>query len=444
MQTFKNSYLIKVAACFVLVIFGAQFARAEVIPFGPISRTGGVFQIPDLNLSTHDPRLKPILALANSVSIIGMGEPAHASHEVHVARTLFIKTLVESSGYRAIGFEAPWLTVRRADEYVKTCSGNPKVALRGLGFPAWFDEATLDLLQWICRFNSAHSSNRVRLFGFDIQVPRHEDREFIEGFFAKYDPGFEKAIHQNMQSCVGWNFDELKQVTQTQVNNCQMALEKIEKQLKDKQPEYQRASSKEKLLLLSIANRSLNTFQLQALYYNQKVDQAKGQQVRDANMAENFEQIRNFYFPNAKTILYAHNWHMAKNTIIGNYPDWAHADSIGSIIHKKHPGQYAALGLIGYDVRANPIVLGGEDQSIPIPTSENSIELALHRAGLSFAFVKPAGLFVGLLVLRDILDIYVPGARIPGNQYDLLFFLNYSGPLVCPKDVDCSLDGSWR
>lgn len=61
-----------------------SFASNE---FGRPNEKGGVYSLSSLEISLSDKALAPIVELGKSVSVLGMGEPIHGSHDVHVART---------------------------------------------------------------------------------------------------------------------------------------------------------------------------------------------------------------------------------------------------------------------------------------------------------------------------------------------------------------------
>ena len=99
--------------------------------------------------------------------------------------------------------------------------------------------------------------------------------------------------------------------------------------------------------------------------------------------------------------------------------------------------RYGAIGLTGYNVEANSIVIGSNDTTQPMPTDNRSVELELHNAGYKYAWIDPMQQFFHAKTKYSLCDLLCLGTRIPSTHYSLIFFLDRSGPLTFPSDIEC-------
>jgi erythromycin esterase-like protein len=416
----------------VFVVF-SDVAKARSEDFGPISK--GV--TPLQSLAEDDSSFQSLIDLGKNSSIVGMGEALHGSHDLHVARTAFVKILVRRAGYRAIGFEAPWQSSLRLNEYLRSCSGHPSSALIHLLFPAWFDEASSDLLTWLCEFNQAHPKDPVFVFGFDIQSP--EDLPYLQNYLRQTNPHLYGKVSQGLSNCVVWNANVLDQVTPESVAKCNRSLDVILRKLGASKESASSAKRNHLLENALLSARSLRAFQEQAIRYDhsdlQKISQSV--QFREDGMVWVFEQLRRRYFPHSKVVLYAHNWHIAKQSKELAKSQQV-ADSLGTILAEKYGRQYSSIGLSAYLTRSNPIVTGTAMELSPAPGVENSLEKTLHENGLKYAFVQTSDGFLRSGQKYNVLDVDVAEEIIPSRHYSMMFYLDYSAPLIFASGIECT------
>jgi Erythromycin esterase len=101
--------------------------------------------------------------------VVGLGEAAHGSAGFIGIKVRLSRYLVEHHGFRVIAFESNRVATRRLDAYVQTCKGDPTEALASL-HKYWVDVQTRDLVQWLCQWNHQHPSDRVHVYGYDVQA----------------------------------------------------------------------------------------------------------------------------------------------------------------------------------------------------------------------------------------------------------------------------------
>jgi erythromycin esterase-like protein len=112
---------------------------------------------------------KPI---ADSVTIVGLGEIAHGGSELFRFKAKMVQYLVEEKGFRNFLFEYPNAAISNLNYYLKLKDRNSMDTVRGLTKEAFAniikDEAWYDLMVWIKKYNLAHPNDIVNLKGIDI------------------------------------------------------------------------------------------------------------------------------------------------------------------------------------------------------------------------------------------------------------------------------------
>jgi erythromycin esterase-like protein len=110
--------------------------------------------------------------ISDSVQLIGLGEFTHGGHEVFQMKAKIAQFLVEEKGVRNILFEYPNAALSVVNFYLQESKLKGEDTLRWICLRQFdnsiMDNALLDLLVWIKRYNLAHPDNMVGLKGTDI------------------------------------------------------------------------------------------------------------------------------------------------------------------------------------------------------------------------------------------------------------------------------------
>jgi erythromycin esterase len=65
-----------------------------------------------------------------------------------------------------VAIEATFAGALELNDYILTGNGTPEEALAALVYPAWRNEAVLDMVKWLRQYNATHDE-KVRFYGFD-------------------------------------------------------------------------------------------------------------------------------------------------------------------------------------------------------------------------------------------------------------------------------------
>lgn len=391
--------------------------------------------------------LGPVLAGAR---VVALGEATHGSREFFQLKHRLLEYLVAERGFTAFTFEAGMGEGLDLDDYVQTGRGDAARAVAGLGYWPWDTEEVLALVEWLRAWNQGHEK-KVHFYGMDMQVPDRAVREAL-AYLNRVDPPqaarFATALHSATSSYDFFAQDpDGLEALRTQAA---ALLSRLDAQ----QAVYERRSSAAEWVKV----RQLARVALQAITMtlaDQVGDEWDGSNLRDQAMADNVEWILSQRDTGGRTVLWAHNDHIAKEHWIPEYHNMgghlaarlgAGYRAFGMAFDR---GQFQALGYPDLRLRAFDVPSGGPD-TLDGTLAQVGARFALPLRGLP-ATGPVADWFAGLPLMRDITAGYldsIPDAYfypIPvSSRYDSLLFveqttrarpLRYARDQITPQPV---------
>jgi erythromycin esterase len=391
------------------------------------------FDGPEQALPTAD--LAPFAAAIGDAPVVGLGESIHTSEGFLELRSRLIRYLVEARGFRAVTIESPHTAAEIVNSYVATCEGTPEAALQGV-FAVWASASTRDLLSWLCQYNEAHPDDPVIFAGFDAQQP-WDDIAALRAFLEGAAPADAPALLDGLSSCDGVSSATASEYYMTEWEEpypeadliaCEDGIDDLDKYLTMNAAALEGKTSAEALEWARIAVIGLRSWQGEKYYYNSDIE--KSYESRDVAMAEIFQRTRALLFPDTKTIVWAHNYHLTEqhDDVTGGGLD--HAITMGTVLKDELGDTYQAVALLGYAVEINwPDIGTGPTK---LPTSETSLELMLHGLGEPHLFVDLDKATAGGFIAADIkYQVGTPSPELmaPAAQFRAAFFLDHSPPM---------------
>jgi erythromycin esterase len=344
--------------------------RDNAIPFDTID--------PDRNFED----LMPLKGLIGNARIVALGEATHGTHEFFEMKHRMLRFLVEEMGFNTFAIEANMPEADLVNDYVQTGKGDPVALLQGLKASTWDTQEVLDMINWM----RAHNGNPggaplVSFAGFDMQfftMPMDNVIAYLE----KVDPYGTKQT-TNLYSCFRkYTFREMfyAQLSAEARRACQANLQVVYDQMSKQQSIYESRSSPMEFAW-ALQNARLV---LQAEDAASSVDQSF--MLRDRYMAENVAWLLEQAGPNAKIVLWAHNFHVSTyfdESKAGIYfPD---SKPMGAYLRESYGDQMVVFGFSFYQ---------GSFRTLDSPTPfsvelppENSYESYFHSARLPRFFL---------------------------------------------------------
>ena len=287
--------------------------------------------------------LEPLRSIIGDARVVAIGEGYHTSAGFYLMKDRVFRFLVEEMGFRAFAIESYWEGAQFANHYVQTCFGTPADAI-SQHINVWQSTEYAAMVEWMCQWNRAHPrpEDKVQLFGFDIQQPWN-DGERLAGFLSgigirRPDPRVEGIRSCERAFGLSHPFGEIPADVHRQ---CIDALNAIEDHLVQNRQEIVRQVSEDALTVAMLRVVGLRAYQESV--YIIKHDFAAGFNPRDEAMAYAFHVQRRRIAPDAKTMVWAANMHVAKQPLVtGEIP-------FGSYLASELGDGYAAFALVAYD-----------------------------------------------------------------------------------------------
>jgi len=403
---------------------------AGLFSFGVSAATqDGLSPLPALNAGAWAD-LSALQTIVGNAHYVGLGESVHATEGYSQAKLRVIKYLIENMGFRAFGIESPWNWAKPTMNYVASCQGTPEQAAQGI-FPVWYGQSFIDLLQYLCTYNQQHPQDPVIFFGFDDQNSPMEMISDLIPRVEKVSPADADAVKSGLVKCFGYNMtlnDYLKLAGQVEDGtvkisdadnaSCLAGIDTLDKLITSKSD-----ATKDDWRWISIDAVGIRSQQGEFYYAK---DVVKSYQARDVGMAYDIDAFHDMLAPGKKTILWAHNAHLANN-LAAVPAEQGGFHNMGSYLMQRHGADYAPIALVGWNV-----VYHWPGQGIA------TIDQPIAGSGEDLLHAK----FAGQAALVDLhQSFFKPGQvyqlwqadMVPAEQYRGLIFLDHVDPMQAPQ-----------
>lgn len=272
----------------------------------------------DLNSAYFDSLFKDKL---NNTQIIGLGEVSHGAHEAFMIKSKLVKYLIEQAGYRTLLLELSDSSLDSLSSYLNSSVAFEDSKIESLlnltlNYPEQISAARaqeiIDLMIWLKQYNLSHPDKRVALRGIDIFVG-------FDYFKKKYISSDDWHSIQKEYGIRSLKQDE--------------AIAILNKWYNTRKDSLRNVLGEAGIQLLSMHLRSFKAFMTYSKYGGEK--NQKMLKLRDSMMAINAQQL-----VNEKTIIWAHNLHIANN---GFNAFQFKVKMLGNFLHEKYGNGYYVI-----------------------------------------------------------------------------------------------------
>jgi erythromycin esterase len=310
-----------------------------------------------------------------ATTVIGLGEQTHGTSEFFQMKHRLLNFLVTKMGFRLFAIKANMGTCQAINEYIHTGTGKLKSLMKK--FYCGTSQEVFDVIEWMRNYNTqAATSQKINFAGFDFQDPALT-RQTLEKYFTHLgDTGAAHLIED-----IFINYNTIKKIVESQILS--------DDQLSDIQQssQYQQLLVNIELLASHVAKleKKLEPPKYAWLKQNVKLIHQSAIYLLDFDMRhhamlENIQWLQKQY-PDAKTILWAHNFHLQKHDEqlgLGQLLAETLGEKYGTIGFATYAGTYSAYS----KNKKQP-----HDVQIPKP-SAGSLEANLHRLAIPIVLVN--------------------------------------------------------
>lgn len=391
-------------------------------------------------LATDDPThdnsdLAFMREFVGGARLVALGESTHGTREFFRLKHRLVRCLVEELGFTSFAIEASMPEAERLNRYVLTGEGDPAALVAGMYFWTWKTEEVLDLVLWMRRHNE--QGGHVEFHGFDMQFPGLAMRTVLD-LAQDRAPG--------LAGEAAASYGGLRALAQAARDSGIGSLTVPEDLRAGIAAVGPRLDAERDQLAAAVGDSAVDWARHCARLVEQYVEMTGGDAAtRDRCMAENVDWLLDRAGPGARMALWAHNGHVSR-------AGYGAGDSMGTFLSRRHGTGYLACGLLfgaGTYTAWHP---GGGERRPTVgafgtsPAAPGSVEWACGRTGLARLALdlrragrgspdsgwlwEPAEMrSIGAMALDDGFT-----SGVPGEHYDVIFYLQDSTPTV-PLDV---------
>ncbi|XVQ11054.1 erythromycin esterase family protein [Spirillospora sp. CA-255316] len=140
--------------------------------------------------------------MVNGAHVVGLGEATHNSREFFTMKHRVFRYLVETKDFRAFSQEVHVAAGLRINDYVVNGTGDIRRIMREEfqgGTRLWNTREYLDLFRWMRAYNTRHST-KLRYVGNDIDYPGPELFRRVEKYVATHHPGLLPTVRDHYRN----------------------------------------------------------------------------------------------------------------------------------------------------------------------------------------------------------------------------------------------------
>ena len=282
----------------------------------------------DPNLDTSDD-LEPLRWLIGDDAVAAFGESYHTSGGFYRMKHRVFRFLVEEMGFRAFAIESNWEGAELAAAYVRTGNGTAEQAI-SQHINVWQSTEYAELVEWMADWNRTHANpaDKLTLFGFDIQQPEQDGPGLVNYLerigIPKTDPR-----SAGLSSCEGVDGQRhpFGQIPPERHDSCVQTLAAIQDHFTANKPDLVQRTSEQEYAIAMLRVVGLRAWEDQVFFIAH--NRPAGYSARDEGMAYAFQAMRAMKAPNAKTMIWAANSHVARTPLVtGEVPMGSHLANV--------------------------------------------------------------------------------------------------------------------
>jgi len=357
--------------------------------------------------------LEPLRQLIGDATVAGFGESYHTSGGFYRMKHRIFRFLVEEMGFRAFAMETNWQGAQLATAYVQGGGGTAEQAI-SQHIVVWQGTEYADLVRWIREWNLAHPNpaDKVAFFGFDIQQPELDGPGLVNYLQQIGIPSSDPRA-TGLSQCEGVNQSHpFGQVPPERHNACIQTLASIEEHFTANKADLISRTSQQEFDIAMLRVVGLRAWENQVFIIAH--DRPGGYSARDEGMAYAFHVMRAMRAPNAKTMVWAANSHVARGPLV-----------TGEVTLGTHLGNFFGPDYVTFALNAfvTEVDFGScgpvarqpdslEDALEPVRAAQNSPAVLVETRGSSI--LAPRAYATGIDQLR------------PHLEYNGLIFMQHS------------------
>jgi erythromycin esterase len=284
--------------------------------------------------------------LFQGISVVGVGEATHGTHEFVQFKQRLLEFLVTKMGFTAFAVEAPYSLCTKINEYV--LGGTEDLAALKTGWWTADTEETDRIIEWMRKYNSLTPGKKIQYYGIDSdsKIPL----EAISAYLKTVSPQSDQKL-EPLRSVFG----QPRRLSPEERPQVCGRLQEIADLLVARNGAFEVTTAPS---AVDEAARGVHLLEQAANCYAPR--ELSDEEARDYYMAENVEEILRKQGPGGGVVVSAHNGHVTfHRMLMGYYLKRALGDSYYALGAAFDQGSFRAYdmtthGPIEYKVGSAP------------------------------------------------------------------------------------------
>ena len=259
--------------------------------------------------------LDPLLDAIGDRRIVLLGEASHGTSEYYNWRKVITKRLIEEKGFDFIAVEGDWPECNEINRFVKGYSdaaAEPLPAVEVFGrWPTWMwgNWEVVALVKWLWEYNEGRSAeNRIGFYGLDI-YSLYDSLERVLNYLSAND-GETMELARKAFGCFEPYHDDPKAYASATgrivPKNCEEEVVALLQEIKERLP----AGGNHEEAAFNNEQNARVAVHAERYYRTMLRGGAASWNVRDHHMMDTLKRLLDYYGPDSKAVVWAHNTHI--------------------------------------------------------------------------------------------------------------------------------------
>jgi len=256
--------------------------------------------------------LDPLLERIGDATVVLIGEASHGTSEFYKMRSRITSELITRKNFRFVAIEGDWPDAARIDHFVRHFDTPPAEWTAFARFPTWMwrNNDVREFVDWLRIHNSdKHPKQRIAFHGLDLYSMYSSIRSVLR-YLDEVDPATAALARHRYGCLTPWQSDPAtygRAALTGTYRSCEADVVGMLHELSTKQGQYALHDGERYLDAVQNARLIANAERYyRVMYYGSRASW----NLRDEYMFETLNSLREYYRPNKKAVVWAHNSHV--------------------------------------------------------------------------------------------------------------------------------------
>ncbi|WP_417896986.1 erythromycin esterase family protein [Bacillus toyonensis] len=277
--------------------------------------------------------LKPLKKMIGGAQYVGLGENTHGSSEIFTMKFRLVKYLVTEMGFTNFTMEEDWGNGLKLNEYIQTGKGNPREFLKLL-YPT---DEIIAMIEWMKDYNADPSNKKkIQFIGLDLKTMDQSVFNKVIDYVKQHRPDLRAEVEENYKDLSSFtgSIQEYMNLAPEMKAKFKANAEKVAQLLKDEKEQTNKDVGSSEYIWVKATANAIEKFTTMLL----SNDYPNVIKLHEQYLADHAMWAQETF--GGKTMVWAHNIHMAKGIIDEKlYPDAA-----GQFLKERLDNNYVTIG----------------------------------------------------------------------------------------------------